>query len=190
MVVISPSTMPKLSSTTFVIGARQFVVQDAFEMILSSFVKVPQFTPMTTVLQSPFAGAEMITFFAPAARCPAALSASVNSPVDSTTMSTPSAPHGSAVGPFLDREALDPVAVHNDHALALVGDRAVVAALRRVVFEQIRQIVRRHEIVDRHDFDVVAEKTLLRDCPEYQSADPAETIDAYFESHVVSVFWR
>ena len=42
-------------------------------------------TPMTTVMSSPFAGAEMITFFAPAARCPLAFSPSVNRPVHSIT---------------------------------------------------------------------------------------------------------
>ena len=42
-------------------------------------------TPMTTVMSSPLAGAEMMTFFAPAAMCPLAFSASVNRPVDSMT---------------------------------------------------------------------------------------------------------
>ena len=42
-------------------------------------------TPMTTVMSSPLAGAEMITFFAPAARWPLAFSPSVNRPVDSMT---------------------------------------------------------------------------------------------------------
>ena len=33
MVVIRPLTMPKLSSSTLAIGATQFVVQEAFEMM-------------------------------------------------------------------------------------------------------------------------------------------------------------
>jgi hypothetical protein len=51
------------------------------------------------VMSSFFAGAEMITFFAPASIWPRALPASVKSPVDSITISTPSCFHGSAAGP-------------------------------------------------------------------------------------------
>jgi central glycolytic genes regulator len=51
---------------------------------------------ITTVKASPLAGAVMITFFAPAVRWLLALSAAVNTPVDSTTMSTPISRHGIA----------------------------------------------------------------------------------------------
>ena len=51
-------------------------------------------------MSSPFAGALMITFFAPAVRWALALSASVKMPVDSRTMSTPRSPHGSVAGSF------------------------------------------------------------------------------------------
>ncbi len=51
-------------------------------------------------MSSPFAGALMITFFAPAVMWARALSASVKMPVDSSTMSTPMAPQGSAAGSF------------------------------------------------------------------------------------------
>ncbi len=44
---------------------------------------------MTTVMSSFLAGAEMMTFFAPAARWPLAFSPSVKSPVDSMTNCTP-----------------------------------------------------------------------------------------------------
>ena len=53
---------------------------------------------MTKVASSFFAGAEMMTFFAPASRCAFALLASVKRPVDSITMSAPSSPHGSFEG--------------------------------------------------------------------------------------------
>ncbi len=46
------------------------------------------------------AGAEMITFFAPASRCFCASSRFVNRPVDSITTSTPNSPQGSAAGSF------------------------------------------------------------------------------------------
>ena len=48
------------------IGARQFVVQDAAEMIVSSAVSVFSFTENTIVLRSLPAGAEITTFLAPA----------------------------------------------------------------------------------------------------------------------------
>jgi hypothetical protein len=53
---------------------------------------------MTIVMSSPLAGAEMMTFLAPAARCLPALSASVKKPVDSMTMSAPTLAHGRAAG--------------------------------------------------------------------------------------------
>ena len=48
------------------IGAKQFVVQDAAEMIVSSAFKIPSLTPNTTVGKSFPAGAEITTFLAPA----------------------------------------------------------------------------------------------------------------------------
>src|SRR5262245_11219468 len=86
IVVIWPFTIPKVSTSTLATGARQFVVHDAFETtwwLLGSYLS--SFTPITIVRSSPFAGAEMITFFAPAARWAFALSASVKRPVDSIT---------------------------------------------------------------------------------------------------------
>src|ERR1035437_3415067 len=53
---------------------------------------------MQTVMSSLVAGAEMITFLAPASMWARALSASVKNPVDSMTMSTPRSPHGSRCG--------------------------------------------------------------------------------------------
>src|ERR1700690_468319 len=89
---------PSLSSTC-TSGARQFVVQEALEtMWFLAGSYLPSFTPMTTVRQSPLAGAEMMTFFAPAVMWPWAFSTSVNKPVDSITRSTPSAFHGSSAG--------------------------------------------------------------------------------------------
>ena len=48
------------------IGARQLVVHEAAEMILSSAVRVFSLTLNTTVLRSLPAGAEITTFLAPA----------------------------------------------------------------------------------------------------------------------------
>ena len=74
-------------------------MHDAFEMIACRAGSYSSsLTPSTSVRSGCFAGAEMITFFAPAARCFAASSRFVNRPVDSTTTSTPSSPHGRAAG--------------------------------------------------------------------------------------------
>ena len=51
------------------IGAKQLVVQDAAEMIVSSAVKMFSLTPNTTVGKSFPAGAEITTFLAPASIC-------------------------------------------------------------------------------------------------------------------------
>src|SRR5262245_11994724 len=84
---------------TFASGARQFVVHDAFEMMLcfagSYFSSL---TPRTTLKSWPFAGAVMMTFFAPAAMCLAAPSRFVKRPVDSKTTSTPRSFQGSCAG--------------------------------------------------------------------------------------------
>lgn len=56
---------------TFTTGTRQFVVQDATEIILCSFFSCEWFTPGTIVRSgflSPFAGAVIKTYFAPALR--------------------------------------------------------------------------------------------------------------------------
>ena len=59
--------MPNASSSTFTIGARQFVVQDAFERILNSGFKTSSLTPKTMIAsRSSLGGAVKITFLAPA----------------------------------------------------------------------------------------------------------------------------
>ena len=66
--------MPKFSSSTFAIGATQLVVQEALEMMLwfaGSYLS--SLTPITIVMSSSLAGAEMITFLAPPSMCAAAL---------------------------------------------------------------------------------------------------------------------
>src|SRR3954469_19744981 len=59
------------------------------------------FTPMQIVMSSPFAGAEITTFLAPAAKCLEAFSLSVNRPVLSSTNSTPRSFHGSFSGSLI-----------------------------------------------------------------------------------------
>ena len=96
---INPFSMPKVSLMTFAAGARQFVVQEAFEMMLclaGSYMS--SLTPSTIVRSSPLAGAEMITFFAPPCKCAAAFDASVKRPVDSITISMPKSAQGICAG--------------------------------------------------------------------------------------------
>ena len=58
--------MPTVLSKTIATGARQLVVQDPFEIIICFFFKILSFTPWTIVASTPEAGADIITFFAPA----------------------------------------------------------------------------------------------------------------------------
>ena len=72
------------------------MVQEAFEMMLwiaGSYLS--SLTPITMVMSSFLAGAEMSTFLAPALMWASALVASVKKPVDSMTMSTPRSAQGS-----------------------------------------------------------------------------------------------
>ena len=87
-VVMSPSSMPQWSRSTLTTGARQFVVQLAFERIVCTAGSYfEQLTPWTKVGTSfsLFVGAEIRTRFAPASRCLRASSAAVKRPVDSST---------------------------------------------------------------------------------------------------------
>ena len=90
--------MPNSSLSTLANGPRQLVVHEALEMTFWLPSYLSSFTPMTIVMSSSLAGAEMITFLTPCSRWPRAR-ASLKMPVDSTTMSTPSSPTGWRPGP-------------------------------------------------------------------------------------------
>src|SRR5215203_904950 len=91
--------MPYSSCSTLAIGARQLVVHEATETTWCfPFSYALSLTPITSVASAPFEGAETATTRAPAVRCAAALSRSVNRPVASSTTSTPSSFHGSSAG--------------------------------------------------------------------------------------------
>ena len=95
-----PYSIPKLFSKTIATGAKQFVVHDPFEIILCSFLSSLLFTPWTTVKSISLAGAEIITFLAPASICLTAEALSKKRPVHSKTISAPILPHGSFAGSF------------------------------------------------------------------------------------------
>ena len=64
---MKPRSIVKASLSTFASGATQFVVHDAFEMMLWAEASYwSSLTPSTTVRSGSVAGAEMITFSAPA----------------------------------------------------------------------------------------------------------------------------
>ncbi len=156
------------------------MVQLALEMIAcldASYFS--WFTPTTTVMSSPFAGALMITFLAPAVMWPLAFSASVKRPVDSMTRSTPSAFQGEGGGALLHGQALDLVAVDDEDvvlrhvgARLLAGNLALEAALGGVVLHQVGQVVGADQVVHRDDVDLFAQESLLDDGPKNQTADP------------------
>ena len=137
-----------------------------------------KFTPGTTVMSSSVAGAEMMTFFAPASRCLAASSRFVKRPVDSSTTSTPRSPQPSAAGSRLVQDE-DLVAVDDE---AVVGelDRARVRAEDRVVAQQVRQRLVVGEVVDGDPLDV----GLCRlGGAEHVTADAAEAVDSNTYGH-------
>merc|ERR1719298_313143 len=105
-VVIRPLTMPYSSWMIFASGARQLVVHDALDSTMMSDVYLVWFTPMTNIGASA-EGAEMMTFFAPPARCALAFSMVVKMPVDSQTMSAPLAPQGTSVGFLTAKNLID-----------------------------------------------------------------------------------
>merc|ERR1719252_373429 len=99
-VVIRPCLMPNFSLMTLTIGARPLVVHEAHE---TTFIEAESYsswlTPTTSVgVSASLAGAEMMTFLAPASRCFRQPSVVVNAPVDSQTYSTPVDFHGISVG--------------------------------------------------------------------------------------------
>ena len=94
-----PCSSTKASFSTFAIGARQLVVQDAFEITVCRAASyTASFTPMQMVASASPLGAEMITRPTLPPRCPAAFSRAVNRPVDSITTSTSWSVHGISAG--------------------------------------------------------------------------------------------
>src|SRR6202012_3221343 len=92
--------MPYLSFSTFAIGARQLVVQEAQLITVSLPSSMSWFTLNTMVFISPVAGADITTRLAPALMWFSAFSLSVKKPVHSSTTSTSWLPHGICDGSF------------------------------------------------------------------------------------------
>ncbi len=138
---------------------------------------------MTKVMSSPLAGAEMMTFLAPAVMWPLAFSASVKRPVDSITTSTPSF-FPWQVFRAAGADDLDLVAVDHEHVVFLQrrggllgGNRAGEATLRGVVFQQVSEVVGRNDVTDGDDVEGGSEEALFDEGAEDEAADAAETVD-------------
>src|SRR5213078_4304857 len=135
MVLMKPCAIPNLSCKTFAIGARQLVVQLAFETITCfSGSKSSSFTPMQIVTSGFFAGALISTLFAPPLlKCSSALSRLVKNPVDSSTTST---------SKFFPRQGRRVALLQNfnfvpadDNAFVIITDLAVEFTVHRVPLE-------------------------------------------------------
>ena len=136
-------------------------------------------TPITMVMSSLVAGAEMMTFLAPPSTCARALVASVKKPVDSMTTSAPRSPHCRLAG---SRSA--------NAAIVLVADRdrgrrsSVTSASSRPRIESYFSRWARDgvvgEVVDADDLDVGAGGA---HGAEEVAADAAEAVDAYANGH-------
>merc|ERR1719171_1205802 len=99
-VVMRPCLMPNLSWIVLTSGARPLVVHEAHETTdIEAGSYSSWLTPTTRVgVSASLAGAEMMTFLAPASRCFMQSGVVVKAPVDSQTYSTPVSFHGISVG--------------------------------------------------------------------------------------------
>jgi hypothetical protein len=59
--------------------------------------------------------------------------------------------------------------------------------LRGIVLQQVREVIRGNEVVDRDDVDFFAEKALIANSPKYKPANATETVNANF-SHRMNGF--
>ena len=149
-------------------------------------------TPMTIVMSSPLAGAEMMTFCAGCQVAPGLLGFGEQAGRFDDVLDAKLLPRQGG-RPFLDGEALDRVAVDDERVVfggarrLLAGDRAAEPTLRRVVLEQVGEVVGRDEVVDGHHVERLAEQPLL-DQVEDEAADAAEAVDAHFHCHRFNSF--
>jgi hypothetical protein len=79
------------------------------------------------------------------------------------------------------------VVLGNVGAGFLAVDFFLRASLRGVILHEVSEVVRRNEVVDCHDVDLLAEEALVANCTEDEAADAAETIDANFNHETLSI---
>ena len=61
-------------------------------------------------------------------------------------------------------------------------------ALRRVVLQQVGEVVGRDEVVDGDDVDRLAEQALFANGPKHEPADAPEPVDADFDHEVGLIY--
>ena len=125
----------------------------------------------------------MMTRLAPAVRCFCAPSRAVNSPVDSTTYWAPNLAHGSSAGSLTDTHGILRPLITIASAVAEMS--AFGPAVRRIVLQQVRQILGRHQIVNPHELDVLVQHRRAKN----QTTDPTKPIDADFQRHCLAPSW-
>jgi hypothetical protein len=93
---------------------------------------------------------------------------------------------------FPHRQTLDLLAIHDQQVVLRRALAALLAVnfllrppLRRIVLHQVGEIVRRNEIVHRHDLDLFSQKPLVTDCPKHQASDPPKAVNANFDHDIV-----
>ena len=162
-------------------GVTQFVVHEAFD-ITSCFdgSSASSLTPSTMLTSGSFIGALTMTYFAPASRCLAAASRERNTPVDSSTTSTPKSPHGRAAG-SLSANTRESVAVYIEIALD-VRHTPAEPTVHRIVLEEVGERIGVRQIVNSDDVEPGA--TGLGGAEEIPP-DPPEAVDRYL--HVVGL---
>ena len=130
---------------------------------------------MTNIGVSSLLGADMTTFFAPAAMWPAAFSFVRNRPVDSTIYSAPSLPHFRFAGSLsLNTGMTWPLTTS-------AFSRLSMSALQRpcIVLEHIGKVIGRAQIVDADHVDL----GMLEAGTEHHTADTAKAVDTDFNRH-------
>ena len=175
IVVMNPRSIPNESSSTFAIGATQFVVHEAFEMIeCFSASYASSLTPSTSVMSGSVAGAEMTTFFAPASRCFCA-SSRVREEARRLDHDVDLEVAPGQVRRIALRKPCQRGAVHLQRP-AFDLDVTVEVPERRVVLQEVRHRRDVAEVVERDDLEVPA--AVERSAKEV-AADPAESVDPH-----------
>ena len=161
------------------------MVHEALEMMFWLPSYLSSLTPSTMVMSSSLAGAEMITFLAPASRCPLALSVGEQAGGFDDDVDAEVAPRQRGRS-FPDLKSLDLGVADDDRVLAFEADVLGKPAQDRVKFEQMRQRGVVGEVVDRDDLDVraLALGLLSRQGPVEIAPDSAEAVNAYPDGHL------
>jgi len=94
------------------------------------------------------------------------------------------------LGRIFGADHLDLFAVDDEHIRVrpvggglLRPDGAVEAALDGIILQEIREVIRRHNIANGNDFHVFPDQTLLDHRPEHQATNAAEPINCNFDCH-------